>query len=117
MIRLYPVLSYRNGSDAPSAPGPMRGTPPESPPRFALQSHKLDSCDFIGRASGILAALLDVVNGGKLAHKYPDLCTEYLPVFTAVRIHAINHRNWYWTTVVLVLGICAIPKNIVNATH
>ncbi|KAI0752005.1 hypothetical protein C8Q74DRAFT_1307971 [Fomes fomentarius] len=71
-----------------------------SPPRFALHSHKLDSCEVIGRASCIVAILLDAVNG----------------IFTAVRIHAINHRNWYWTTVVLVLGICAIPKNIAFVT-
>ncbi|KAI0752011.1 hypothetical protein C8Q74DRAFT_1211700, partial [Fomes fomentarius] len=41
----------------------------------------------------------------------------YLPVFTAVRVHAINRRNWYCTSVVLMLGICAIPKNIVSTTQ
>ncbi|KAI0702701.1 hypothetical protein C8Q76DRAFT_632572, partial [Earliella scabrosa] len=37
-----------------------------------------------------------------------------LPVITAVRVHAINNRNWFWTIIVLALGTGTVLGNLVS---
>ena len=37
-----------------------------------------------------------------------------MPAITAVRVHAINNRNWFWTTIVSALGIGTVLGNFVS---
>ena len=40
--------------------------------------------------------------------------TNIAPIITAVRVHAINNRNWFWTIIFLALGTSAVLGNIVS---
>ena len=35
-------------------------------------------------------------------------------VFTSLRVHAINYRNWWWTGLVLLVGLVSVVLNIVS---
>ncbi|KAI0776693.1 hypothetical protein BD413DRAFT_645293 [Trametes elegans] len=37
----------------------------------------------------------------------------HLPVFSGLRVHAINRYNWFWTILVVLLGCVSIPPNMV----
>ncbi|OSD03795.1 hypothetical protein PYCCODRAFT_1458371 [Trametes coccinea BRFM310] len=34
--------------------------------------------------------------------------------FSALRVHAINNRNWWWTSLVFCLGLVAVPGNLAS---
>ncbi|KAI0702680.1 hypothetical protein C8Q76DRAFT_755343 [Earliella scabrosa] len=53
-------------------------------------------CATITRALSSLTVILDMVN----------------IVFSALRIHAINNRNWWLTALVFILGFVSVPANI-----
>ncbi|RPD52569.1 hypothetical protein L227DRAFT_558591 [Lentinus tigrinus ALCF2SS1-6] len=56
------------------------------------------SCEIFGRLQIAFIVILDLVN----------------VVFSSLRIHAINNRNWWWTTGIFTLGFIATPFNIVD---
>ncbi|RDX46039.1 hypothetical protein OH76DRAFT_1485822 [Lentinus brumalis] len=56
------------------------------------------SCEIIGRVQIVLVVVLDVVN----------------VAFSALRIHAINNRNWWWTASIFLLGFVSTPLNIAD---
>ncbi|KAI0681905.1 Six-hairpin glycosidase-like protein [Cerioporus squamosus] len=54
------------------------------------------SCEIVGRVQVVIVVVLDLVN----------------VVFSALRIHAINNRNWWWTASIFLLGFVSTPLNI-----
>ncbi|KAI0350951.1 hypothetical protein OH77DRAFT_1430355 [Trametes cingulata] len=46
------------------------------------------------------------------------VCAIFIDVcyftFSALRIHAINNHNWFWTMLIVLLGCVSIPPNIIS---
>ncbi|KAI0706033.1 hypothetical protein C8T65DRAFT_830496 [Cerioporus squamosus] len=55
-------------------------------------------CEIVGRVQVVIVVVLDLVN----------------VAFSALRIHAINNRNWWWTASIFLLGFVSTPLNIAD---
>ncbi|KAI9061839.1 hypothetical protein FKP32DRAFT_1630352 [Trametes sanguinea] len=56
------------------------------------------SCQVLSVTLDVLASLLYAIHAA----------------FSALRVHAINNRNWWWTSLVFFLGLVAVPGNLAS---
>ena len=82
-------------------------------------SFVLCSCVVISNARISLSVALLAVNVGasstfSVCSVYRSLDNLHPSVFTSLRVHAINQRNWWWTALVLFVGLVSVVLNIVS---